>query len=245
MVRVAGLMGQEAAGFGVRSADGLTPQQALASIRARVLELTARQSKLWKRELRPGARGRGDRDRHDRGVHERRSCSARARLRARHLPGADAARGRLGPAVPVHLRAVALARRARRRPGDGGGAVRARQGPGRARPVRRRRQAARPARGRDRPLPPDAVPRDGDRRAGRRSGSRATPTSRSPTTPTTCSKRSSRSSAAAASATSSGVEVSGSASAGMLERLRDGLGAEPTTRSTRSRAGSTSPSSCS
>jgi polyphosphate kinase len=47
MVRVAGLMGQEAAGFGVRSADGLTPQQALASIRARALELTARQSKLW------------------------------------------------------------------------------------------------------------------------------------------------------------------------------------------------------
>ena len=30
MVRVAGLMGQEAAGFAVRSADGMTPAQALA-----------------------------------------------------------------------------------------------------------------------------------------------------------------------------------------------------------------------
>jgi polyphosphate kinase len=36
----------------VRSADGLTPQQALARIRARVLELTAQQSRLWRRELR-------------------------------------------------------------------------------------------------------------------------------------------------------------------------------------------------
>ena len=36
MVRVAGLMGQEASGFAVRSADGMTPVQALAAIRARV-----------------------------------------------------------------------------------------------------------------------------------------------------------------------------------------------------------------
>ena len=35
MVRVAGLMGQEAAGFAVRSADGMTPAQALAGIRDR------------------------------------------------------------------------------------------------------------------------------------------------------------------------------------------------------------------
>jgi polyphosphate kinase len=53
MVRVAGLMGQEATGFAVRSPDGLTPQQALTSIRERVSELCARQSKLWKREIRP------------------------------------------------------------------------------------------------------------------------------------------------------------------------------------------------
>jgi polyphosphate kinase len=53
MVRVAGLIEQEASGVGVRSADGLTPQQALTQIRERVRRLTARQSKLWKRELRP------------------------------------------------------------------------------------------------------------------------------------------------------------------------------------------------
>ncbi len=53
MVRVAGLMGQEAAGFAVRSADGMTPVQALADIKARVTELTGRQARLWKRELRP------------------------------------------------------------------------------------------------------------------------------------------------------------------------------------------------
>jgi len=59
MVRVAGLMGQEAAGFGVRSADGMAPAQALAGIRARVTELTGRQAKLWKRELRPALAAQG------------------------------------------------------------------------------------------------------------------------------------------------------------------------------------------
>jgi polyphosphate kinase len=46
-------MGQAAAGLAVRSADGLTPRAALALIRERVLELTVRQAKLWKRTLRP------------------------------------------------------------------------------------------------------------------------------------------------------------------------------------------------
>ena len=40
-VRVAGLLGQAESGLAVRSADGLTPQQALARIRERVLELSA------------------------------------------------------------------------------------------------------------------------------------------------------------------------------------------------------------
>ncbi len=53
MVRVAGLMDQAASGLGMRSADGLTPQQALTGIRERVTALVARQSKLWRRELRP------------------------------------------------------------------------------------------------------------------------------------------------------------------------------------------------
>ena len=53
MVRVAGLQEQADAGIQARSADGRTAQAALAAIRARVLELTERQSRLWKRELRP------------------------------------------------------------------------------------------------------------------------------------------------------------------------------------------------
>ena len=58
-VRVAGLLGQAEAGILVRSADGLTPQQALARIRERVLELSALQSRLWKRELRPALAAEG------------------------------------------------------------------------------------------------------------------------------------------------------------------------------------------
>ena len=53
MVRVAGLLEQDEAGYGVRSADGLTASEALHHIGHRVRELTQRQSRLWKRELRP------------------------------------------------------------------------------------------------------------------------------------------------------------------------------------------------
>jgi polyphosphate kinase len=53
MVRVAGLMEQADAGLDVTSADGRSPQQTLEEIRARVLELTAREARLWKRDLRP------------------------------------------------------------------------------------------------------------------------------------------------------------------------------------------------
>jgi polyphosphate kinase len=52
-VRVAGLKGQEESGLLVRSPDGRTPQETLAAIRERTLELTAEQAKLWKRDLRP------------------------------------------------------------------------------------------------------------------------------------------------------------------------------------------------
>jgi polyphosphate kinase len=58
-VRVAGLLGQAESGVAVRSADGLTPQQALARIRARVLELTTEQSRLWRRELRSALAAEG------------------------------------------------------------------------------------------------------------------------------------------------------------------------------------------
>ncbi len=59
MVRVAGLMDQEAAGLAVRSADGLTPTEALDALKARVTELTSRQAKLWRRELRPALAAAG------------------------------------------------------------------------------------------------------------------------------------------------------------------------------------------
>jgi polyphosphate kinase len=59
MVRVAGLIEQTATGLAVRSADGLTSQQALRQIRARVTELMGRQGKLWKRELRPALAAEG------------------------------------------------------------------------------------------------------------------------------------------------------------------------------------------
>ena len=54
MVRVAGLLGQVAAGLSFRSADGRSPQEALHEIRNLVTELTDRQTKLWRRELKPG-----------------------------------------------------------------------------------------------------------------------------------------------------------------------------------------------
>ena len=53
MVRVAGLLDQVIARVNVRSPDGRTPQQALADVRERVLELTAAQSSLWREELVP------------------------------------------------------------------------------------------------------------------------------------------------------------------------------------------------
>jgi polyphosphate kinase len=59
MIRVAGLVEQAASGLAVRSADGLTPQQALAAIRKRVLGLTQRQARLWKKELRPELAAQG------------------------------------------------------------------------------------------------------------------------------------------------------------------------------------------
>ncbi len=53
MVRVAGLLGQAAAGVVVHSADGLAPEEALLAIRDRVRELTERQARIWKKELLP------------------------------------------------------------------------------------------------------------------------------------------------------------------------------------------------
>ena len=73
MVRVAGLIEQEATGVGVRSADGLTSQQALAADpRARGRADEPAGAALEARAA-AGARGGGHRDRRDRGLHARRS----------------------------------------------------------------------------------------------------------------------------------------------------------------------------
>jgi polyphosphate kinase len=52
-VRVAGLLGQEEAGLLLRSPDGRTAPETLGEIREHTLELMAQQAKLWKRDLRP------------------------------------------------------------------------------------------------------------------------------------------------------------------------------------------------
>jgi len=53
MVRVAGLIGLADAGLTAPSPDGRTPREALAAARERVLELSARQSRIWNDELLP------------------------------------------------------------------------------------------------------------------------------------------------------------------------------------------------
>src|SRR5512132_177456 len=59
MVRVAGLLELDASDVPVRSADGIATSQALVQIRERVGELTVRQGRLWKRELRPALASAG------------------------------------------------------------------------------------------------------------------------------------------------------------------------------------------
>jgi polyphosphate kinase len=53
MVRVAGLLRQAGAGLTTRSADGRTPRAALADIHDRVTALYARQSAIWREQLAP------------------------------------------------------------------------------------------------------------------------------------------------------------------------------------------------
>ena len=89
----------------------------------------------------------------------------RAPLPRPHLPGPDAARGRPGPPVPVHLQPVAEPDRAPARSRARSRRVRAREGAeGGAAAIRRDLEGhVHPARGHHRPHLDDAVPRDGDR----------------------------------------------------------------------------------
>ena len=128
MVRVAGLMDQAAAGLGMRSADGLTPQQALAGIRERVAALAARQSKLWRRDLRPALA--------DQGVDiatldecGEKDLAALATRFEREIYPVLTPLG-VGPGQPFpYISGLSLSpRRDRRRSGDGRGALRPGQG---------------------------------------------------------------------------------------------------------------------
>ena len=128
MVRVAGLMGQEAAGLAVRSADGLTPSQALAALKARVTELTSRQAKLWKRELRPALAAEGIE------IVTIEECSPKELKRLETVftrdiyPVLTPLAVGAGQPFPYISGPLALARRAGRRPGQRRGAVRPGQG---------------------------------------------------------------------------------------------------------------------
>ena len=81
------------------------------------------------------------------------------------LPGADAAGGRPGPPVPLHLGALAQPRRAGAQPQDRQGALRAGQGAADLQPLRAAGQPAlRAARGRHRRAPQAALPGHGGAR---------------------------------------------------------------------------------
>ena len=130
MVRVAGLLDQVVARVAVVSPDGRTPQQVLAEVREGVIAQTAAQTKLWRDELVPALADEGIVIGTIDDATEEELEELETALRPADLPGADAARGRPGPAVPLHLGAVALARRHRARARLRRGAVRARQGAG-------------------------------------------------------------------------------------------------------------------
>ena len=83
----------------MRSPDGRTPQQALAEIRERVLELTRAQARLWSRELRPALAAEGIVVGGVEDCTDKELAELDRAFRARDLPGADAARAS-GPGQP-------------------------------------------------------------------------------------------------------------------------------------------------
>ena len=223
-VRVAGLRQQVEAGKVARSPDGRTADEQLAAARERVLELVADHSAIYV-SVRARARRRGHRAARLRGD-PRAPRGAPPALPRRDLPGPDAARGRSGPSVPVHLDAQPVDRGRAARSGDRRARLRAGQGPADpAAPARGRAVALRAASTRSsRPTSTRSSP--GWRsRSTTSSGSPATPTSRSRRTrPTTCCWPSRRSSAGAASGRRSGSRSSGRCRPRRSALLLRGLG---------------------
>ena len=96
-----------AAGVGVRSADGRTPQVALADIRERVIELVVAPVDDVDGRAAHGAGRRGNHRRRRRRAGRRTSWRSWQRRFEREVyPVLTPLGGRAGPAVPVHLRAL-------------------------------------------------------------------------------------------------------------------------------------------
>ena len=209
MIRVSGLHEQLEAAVTERSADGLSaPEQLRDDPGARPARLGARDSDAAPTTCARKLADAGVRILGWDEIEPERRKELLGVLRERRLPGADAPRVRPGAPLPVRLEPVALARRRARREEGEASRVRAGQGPGRrsaaSSPFRARADKTmrvHPAREARRGEPRPAVPRDADPAALPRSGSPATPTSRSARTrPAICSTASPRTSAAAGSA---------------------------------------------
>ena len=146
MVRVSGLKRRAEMGLEVASADGtVLARDARAAGRAQPRAVGPARPLLPRRH-RAGAGRRGHPDR-ALGVAERRRAGPAGRLLPQQdLPGADPARGRPGPPVPLHLRPVAEPRRPGARSRRRRRAVRPGQGAQQRPALRRRVRQRRPTR---------------------------------------------------------------------------------------------------
>ena len=109
-IRVAGLKEQAAAGLDTTSPDGATPREQLDAIRVRVHELTFRANEIFATKIKARLALDGDPDRRLGRAQARSAARAARGLRVPDLPGADAAGGRPGAPVPVHLEPLAQPR---------------------------------------------------------------------------------------------------------------------------------------
>ena len=117
-IRVSGLREQMIAGVPGTSPDGMSPREQLDTIRGRVQGLVARMMQTFEREV-PSASPRGRHPDHRLERPEEDPARAAASgLRGAGVPGVDAACGRPGPSVSLHLRPVPEPGGGRSGPGD-------------------------------------------------------------------------------------------------------------------------------
>ena len=128
-------------GTQAKAADGMSPTETLAAVRARALDQRERAGRAVERELRPALAEHGIRILTPEQASPEEREELDAAVRAPGVPGADAAGDRPRPSVPVHLQPLALARRRAPRPGEGQRDPRPGQGAeGASAPVPRRRR---------------------------------------------------------------------------------------------------------